>query len=136
MKYLGIVIIVLALVIGIVPLFTECQVGMKLANGMTAPMKCHWTAIVEMILAAPLAGLGGFLFFGKRKETRQALSVVGAILGIFLVLVPTELIGVCANKMMLCNMVMKPALMISGILVVAACAAVFASSFRMTEPLA
>jgi hypothetical protein len=136
MKYLGLFILVLALVIGIVPLLTECSTVMKLANGMTTPMKCHWTAIAELAMSIPLAALGGLLFFGKRKETRQSLSIMGAILGVFVVLFPTTLIGVCAGNMMACRNLMLPTLVLSGILVVAACAALFATSFRMVEPAA
>ena len=46
-KILAGLIIVLALVIGIVPQFTDCQShgrAIALANGTTVPMKCHWTA--------------------------------------------------------------------------------------------
>jgi hypothetical protein len=136
MKYLGLFILALALVIGIVPLLTECSTVMKLANGMTTPMKCHWTAIAELAMSIPLAALGGLLFFGKRKETRQSLSIMGAILGVFVVLFPTTLIGVCAGNMMACRNLMLPTLVLSGILVVAACIALFATSFRMVEPAA
>jgi len=136
MKYLGLVILGLALVIGILPMVTECSTVMKLANGMTTPMKCHWTAIAELGMSIPLAALGGLLFFGKRKETRQSLSVLGAVLGVFVVLFPTTLIGVCASNMMACRNLMLPALVLSGILVVAACLALFISSFRMSEPVA
>jgi hypothetical protein len=38
--------------------------------------------------------------------------------------------------MMACRNLMLPALVISGVLVVAACAFLFASSFRMNEPAA
>jgi hypothetical protein len=136
MKYLGLVILGLAGVIGILPIFTECSALIKLANGMTTPMRCHWTAIAELAMAIPLAGLGGMLFFGKHRETRRSLSILGAILGVFVVLFPTTLIGVCANNMMACRNLMLPALALSGILVVAACIALFASTFRMTEPVA
>jgi hypothetical protein len=136
MKYLGIPIFALALVIGILPQFTECSTLMKLANGMMTPMKCHWTAIAELGMSIPLAALGGLFFFSKRKETRMSLSIMGAVLGVFVVLFPTTLIGVCAGNMMACRNLMLPALVISGVLVVAACAVLFASSFRMNEPAA
>jgi hypothetical protein len=96
-------------------------------------MRCHWTAIAELAMSIPLAALGGMLFFSKRKETRMSLSVMGAILGVFVVLFPTTLIGVCAGEMMACRNLMLPALVISGILVVAACVILFVSSFRMNE---
>jgi hypothetical protein len=134
-KYLGIPIIALALVIGILPQFTECP-PMVAANGMITQMHCHWTAIAEIGMAIPLAALGGLLFFSKRKESRQNLSIMGAILGVFVVLFPTTLIGVCSGNMMACRNLMLPALVISGGLVVAACAIIFGSSFRMSEPVA
>ena len=123
MKYIGILIIVLALVIGILPQFTDCQSqgrAITTADGKTVPMKCHWTAVAELILAIPLAAIGGMLFFSKRRETRLSLSVLGALIGVFVVLIPTTLIGVCASSMMLCNNLMMPTLVLVGILVVAA----------------
>ncbi len=139
MKVSGILIFALALVIGIVPLFTQCEaqgIEMKLANGMTTPMKCHWTAIAELALAIPLAALGGMLAFSKRKETHLSLSAIGALLGVFVVLIPTVLIGVCASNMMLCNMLMSPALVFSGVLVVAASLTTGIISYRSQEPIA
>jgi hypothetical protein len=137
MKVTGILIFVLALVIGILPLFTECAATgrepLKLANGNTVPMKCHWTAIAEITLAIPLAALGGMLAFSKRKETGISLSVLGALLGVFVVLIPTTLIGVCASNMMLCNMLMSPALVLAGILVVAASVTQLVISYRAPE---
>jgi|WetSurMetagenome_2_1015567.scaffolds.fasta_scaffold127173_3 hypothetical protein len=135
-KYLGIPIFVLAGVIGILPQFTECSTLMKLANGMMTPMKCHWTAIAELGMSIPLAALGGLLFFSKRNETRRSLSIMGAVLGVFVVLFPTTLIGVCAGNMMACRNLMLPALILSGTLVFAACIAIFATSFRKSEPIA
>ena len=140
MKYLGIFIIVLALVIGIVPIFTACKGGMAMADdmsmGMAAPMKCHWTALVEMGLAILLGASGGILFFSNRKYVRQSLSILGALLGVFVVLVPTTLIGVCASNMMACRNLMLPTLVLSGSLVVVACAVLFGTSFRMGNPAA
>jgi hypothetical protein len=136
-KIVGIVLIVLALVIGILPQFTDCQSQGKsitLASGKSIPMKCHWTAIAEITMAIPLAGLGGMLFFSKRKETRLVISATGAILGVLVVLVPVTLIGVCSMNTMLCNNLMKPALILSGILVVAASLVSLVGSYRMVEP--
>jgi hypothetical protein len=136
MKFFGIFILALALVVGILPQFTECKGLLELANGMTTRMKCHWTAMAELGTAFPLAATGLLLFFGKRKETRQFLSIVGAVLGIVVILLPTTLIGVCVNDMMTCRNLMLPSLVLCGILVVAACAVLFVTSFRMREPAA
>src|SRR5574342_68318 len=70
-KSMGILIIVLALVIGIVPLFTDCLANgrsLTTADGRSVPMKCHWTAIAEIGMAVPLALVGIFTAFGKGFE--------------------------------------------------------------------
>jgi predicted membrane channel-forming protein YqfA (hemolysin III family) len=136
LKFLGIPVFGLALVVGILPQFTECAGVLKLANGMTAPMRCHWTAIAEMALSVPLAVLGVLLFINKKNESRRSLSILGALLGTFVVLLPTTLIGVCKSNMMACRNLMLPALVISGGLIVVASIVFFASSFRKIEPIA
>ena len=83
-------------------------------------MKCHWTAIAEMGLAVPLALVGISNVTSKRKETAMTMNMFGGVLGALVVLFPTVLIGVCANAAMPCNMIEKPALIFSGILVIAA----------------
>jgi hypothetical protein len=99
-------------------------------------MKCHWTAIAEIGLAVPLALIGVFNLTSKRKETFQALNLTGSALGLFVILFPTVLIGVCANAMMPCNMIEKPALILSGILVIGASLMMVVSSRKFIEPAA
>ncbi len=120
MKVAGIVIVVLALAIGIVPQFTDCASqgkSLALANGNTVPMKCHWTAMAALGMAIPLLALGGIMAFSHRKETQRALSVLGVAMGAIVALLPTTLIGVCANGMMLCNNTMMPTLLFGGIVI-------------------
>jgi len=123
MKTLGAFLILLALIVGAVPLFTDCQSqgkALTLANGRTIPMKCHWTATAEIAMAVPLLVVGGLMTFNRRQETLRALSIVGIVLGVFVILLPTNLIGVCMNPDMLCNSVMKPTLILAGALITAA----------------
>ncbi|HMB25070.1 MAG: DUF4418 family protein [Chloroflexota bacterium] len=138
-KTMGILMIVLALVIAIVPLFTDCLANgrtLTTADGRSVPMKCHWTAIAEIGLAIPLALVGIFNFTGKRKETFSTLNMIGIALGALVVLFPTVLIGVCANAMMPCNMIEKPTLILSGILVMGASLVALAGSRKLVEPAA
>ena len=109
MKVIAASIIIFGLVVGIVPQFTDCQSqgrAIELANGRTIPMKCHWTARAEIAVAGPLLAVGGFLGFSRRKESLRALSILGIFLGVFAILIPTYLIGVCASFDMLCNSLM------------------------------
>ncbi len=138
-KTMGILMIALALVIAIVPLFTDCLANgrtLATADGRFVPMKCHWTAIAEIGLAIPLALIGVFNFTSKRKETLRSLNMISLTLGTLVILFPTVLIGVCANAMMPCNMIEKPTLILSGILVMAASLIAFGTSRNFIEPTA
>jgi len=120
MKLIGILMVVLALVVGIVPMFTDCESQgrmLTLADGRQISMKCHWTARAELALAVPLAAVGGIELFSKKKESKVILSLLGVVLGILIILLPTALIGVCGNPEMICNMFMKPALILGGSIV-------------------
>lgn len=121
MRAIGISFIVFALAIGLVPQFTNCSAqgrSLELANGNTTPMKCYWTAQAELGVAGPLLLVGGLMVFNRRKETLRTLSALGAALGVFAILLPTTLIGVCASDEMLCNILMKPTLIFGGILAI------------------
>jgi hypothetical protein len=121
-KIAGISVIVLALIVAIAPMFLDCQSqgkSLTTTTGMTVPMKCHWTGVAMLGAGAPLAVVGGSMFASKRKQTWRALSILGLVLGAVVILMPTVLIGVCANPTMLCNMVMRPLLILCGGLIMA-----------------
>ena len=135
-KIAAAIIVVLALVIGILPQFTDCQSqgrAIALQNGKTVPMKCHWTAIAEIGMAVPLLGVGAVTAVSKRKESRRIIAGFGALLGLFVILLPTRLIGVCASADMLCNSVMKPTLILSGVLIIAISVGTLIMSERQVE---
>jgi hypothetical protein len=137
--FLGVFIVVLALVIGIAPMFTDCLANdrtLTTADGRSVPMKCHWTAIAEIGVAAPLALVGLVNFSSKRKETLRTLGIFGVVLGALAILFPTVLIGVCANPAMPCNMIMKPLLIAAGILAIGASLLVLFTSRKITETVA
>ena len=109
MKYTGAAVLILALVIGILPQFTDCLSqgrALTTTTGMTVPMKCHWTAIGEIAVATPLGLIGITSIFSKRKETHRALAMLGVVMGALAISLPTWLIGVCSSPMMLCNSVL------------------------------
>jgi hypothetical protein len=135
-KILGGLLIVLGPVIAIVPMFTDClSQGRQLATttGMMVPMKCHWTAVASIGVGIILGLVGIFSLFSKRNETFRTLSGIGGATGALAIAFPTVLIGVCANPMMMCNMVEKPTLIASGILAIAASAVIFGVSRKNGE---
>jgi len=116
-KVLGVTLIVLALALAVVPRFTDCQSqgkAIELASGKTVPMKCHWTGVAEIGVAAPLLALGAMITVNRRKSSLMPLGIMGVVLGALAVSFPAGLIGVCQNPMMLCASVMKPVLITLG----------------------
>jgi hypothetical protein len=121
MKIAAVIMILLSVMIGVIPMFTDCESqgrALTLADGRQIPMKCHWTAQAETALAVPLFATGALLTTSKKKETQRNLAILGVILGVFVILLPTALIGVCGNPDMICNSIMKPTLILTGSLVV------------------
>ncbi len=120
-KFFGVMIIGLALAIAIIPQYTDCNSQGKkitLANGRQIDMKCHWTAEGELATAVPMVGVGAMMAASRKKETLRNMGLMGMTLGIFAIMLPTRLIGVCATPSMLCHSVMKPSLVSLGATVV------------------
>jgi len=135
MKAAGTILVLLALLIGIVPQFTDCQSqgrALQLANGKTVAMKCHWTAQAELVVAAPMLLIGAMMFRAKRKEILRNLSILGILTGVLAIALPTVLIGVCASDEMMCNVAMKPVLLLTGTLAAVDSAAVLFMATRQT----
>lgn len=121
MKVAAVVLMVLAVLIGVIPMFTDCESAgrmLTLEGGRQVSMKCHWTARAELGLALPLLAVGAMLPFSRNKGSRRILGVTAAALGVVTILLPTELIGVCMSPDMPCVSTMKPALLLMGALVV------------------
>lgn len=122
-RVLGVLIMALAIPIILVPQFTNCYSEGKqltLANGRNVPMKCLWTARAEIAVGVPLFFVGGALALSKRRETKRGFAMASGVLGLFALLLPVALIGVCSTAGMTCNSVMKPTLMLLGGLVMGA----------------
>lgn len=133
MKVAAVLLIILAVLIAIVPIFSDCLSAgrmLTLADGREIPMKCHWTGRAELGLGLPLLAVGLTMLFSRRKESLRNLGIVGITLGIVTILLPTVLIGVCGSPDMPCNSTMRPALVLMGILVAAISLAVAILNWR------
>jgi hypothetical protein len=116
-KVFGVALVVIAVAIAVVPMFTDCQSQGKqiaLANGKQIPMKCHWTGIAEAATAIPLALVGGMMVASRRKQSLTYLSILGIALGGVAIALPSGMIGVCQTPTMTCVTAMKPALLSLG----------------------
>lgn len=144
MKVLAMLLVIAGLVIAIAPQFTNCEaqggtmptastivastapatvfasVQTTAADTIVPKMKCLWSARGALAVGISLVVAGGLLYFARRKETRRALGIVSALLGLFTVLLPTTLIGTCGSSAAVCNTTMKPIMLAAGGLTVAA----------------
>lgn len=133
MKVTAVALLALALVVGIVPQFTDCaSQGRNLTTntGAIIPMKCHWTAMAEVALAIGLGAVGLLMLRSRSAESKRNLNSMGFVMGALVALVPTYLIGVCANNSMVCNSLMKPTLVMSGFLIMAVSAVSIINTIR------
>ena len=122
-KFLGVVMILMALVLAVAPVFTDCESHGKMlttADARTVSMKCHWAGVAEVAAAIPLALAGIYALRSRRKETLRFAGLVGATSGLVAILLPTALIGTCMNASMICNLLMRPILLASGIIAIVA----------------
>jgi len=134
-KILAVILIVMALLVIIVPQFTNCSADgrtLTLESGKQVAMKCAWSARAELALGIPLLVLGILLLVARLKETIRSLSILGVVLGILIILVPTSLIGVCIAADMDCNAILKPTMIVAGILTILASLAALALNERKT----
>ena len=134
-KIIAVVIMILALVVALVPAFTNCSYEgrvLTLQNGKTVAMKCTWSAKTELVLGIPLLG-GVLMLVSRRKETIRAMSILGVVLGVLVILIPTTLIGVCVSAAMDCNSVLKPTMIVCGIILILVSVAALILNERRTE---
>jgi len=120
-KFFGITLVVLALAIAIVPVFTDCQSqgkSLTTTTGKAVPMKCHWNGIAEVGIAVPLLAVGAMMTLNRRKNNLMTLGVLGIVLGGMAIAFPNGLIGVCTTPTMICHTVMKPSLTVFGSLAI------------------
>ena len=116
----GIIAIVLGALVALIPkaIFPVCTNMFELTNGKTLFMKCHWTAIAELLVGI-LIVFDGILIIGfKTHETRIALSIMLFLFGITALLIPTVVIGMCEMATMQCRVGTEPALIVVSVIIV------------------
>lgn len=136
MKVAASLIMILAVVIAVVPMFTDCESAgrmLTLADGREISMKCHWTGRAELGLGLPILAVGAMMMFSRRKESRRYLGIAATTLGVVAILLPTNLIGVCMNPDMPCVSTMKPALILGGALLIGVSLVTVVLSWRQEE---
>ena len=114
----GIAAIVLGVLVTLIPIaiFPVCIDMIELMNGKALFMKCHWTAIAELLVGI-LIIFDGILIIGfKKRETRIALSIMSFLFGLTVLLIPTAVIGMCETATMACRVGTEPALIVVSVI--------------------
>jgi hypothetical protein len=110
---IGIVITLLGLllVVGVQTGFPVCEAGEKI-------MKCFWTGRAASGIGGVITVIGILLLIFKDKRTRIGLLLSLIPIGIYAVLIPNLLIGVCGGAHMDCRALALPAITIIGAAVI------------------
>ena len=114
----GIIVIVLGVLVALIPIiiFPVCTNRIELMNGKTLFMKCHWTAMTELLVGI-LIVFDGILIIGFNKcETRIALIIMTFLFGLIALLIPTVVIGMCETATMACRVGTEPALIVVSVI--------------------
>jgi hypothetical protein len=123
MKYfliLGASLVALGILVAITPwyIFPVCEMyGMYATTsaGKEMLMPCGYTARTETWVVAPMLILAGAILpLGKTKEYRRAIGIFSVGLGALVLLLPTPIIGMCANPQHPCVVGTLPALVLLG----------------------
>lgn len=113
----GIIAMALGVLVALIPIviFPVCSDMIELINGKTLFMKCHWTAMAELLVGM-LIVCDGILMIGfKKDQTRLALSIMLFLFGLSVLLIPTVVIGMCETAAMACRVGTEPALIVAGV---------------------
>ena len=123
MKYLlvlGVVLVTLGILVAVTPwyIFPVCEMDGMYATtsaGKEMLMPCGYTARAETWVVAPMLILAGAIFpLSKTKQYRRAIGIFGVGLGALVLLLPTYIIGMCANPQHPCVVGTLPALVLLG----------------------
>ena len=134
-KALGIVLVIIAILVGVIPAFNNCSAEglfITTADGRQIDMKCFWTSRAEIGVAVPLGIAGLFIALSRRKETQGMLAFLTGLLSAGALALPTVLIGVCAMDKS-CSNVMRPSLIVLGVLGIIVSAVILALSQRRAD---
>ncbi len=97
---------------GPLTIFKVCAVQDKVI------MKCHWTAMAELGIGCVVAVLALTIMFSKSHELSRGIYFSLLPIGLYIMAVPTFLIGVCGSRMMHCNMLTRPILIVLGLVLI------------------
>ncbi|HBU12315.1 MAG TPA: DUF4418 domain-containing protein [Clostridiales bacterium] len=112
----AVLLITLGLLIILIPniLLPVCTGRLALLNGGAVPMKCHYTAVAEIIPGIVVMVCGFLRLLFARGKAGVAVYIVAAVCGMLVILLATVIIGVCPGQGMACRVGSQPGLLLAG----------------------
>ncbi|HHY28128.1 MAG TPA: DUF4418 family protein [Desulfitobacterium dehalogenans] len=126
-KIIGGLGVVLGLLIALTPfhLAPVCQRLLELTTGKMVHMRCHYTGQGEVFLGIIIVLVSLIYLFNKTIFAQKSLGGVLMILGLGVIILPTNLgIGVCMNPME-CHTTAKVLYVLGGLTIIDGLVAVF-----------
>jgi Domain of unknown function (DUF4418) len=117
------ILILLGVLVVLTPwfIFPVCEIKGASDTGMTdmnvntgTHMKCWYTAEAETGVGALIILTGVALLALPGRVSRKTAGIIGGILGLIVILVPTVLVGVCSTPDAPCRIGTLPALILLG----------------------
>jgi len=110
---IALVLIVLGALMAIGPwtVFPVCNQG-------DSTMRCHYTAEAEIVVGSMVVLFALMLIFTRRSESWMVIGLGEAALGVWAILVPVYLIGMCNSSTMECRTIAEPILIFEGLLTI------------------
>lgn len=71
-------------------------------------MKCFYSCKALIVVGVILLAIGALQFIAKEVQTKKSLAVVGILVCVFAILIPTVIIGGCKKPEMACKLLTFP----------------------------
>ena len=80
-------------------------------------MRCGTSTTIDAVLGLALLVIAVFAAGLPKKKAHVILSALALVLGIFVALVPTVIVGTCPHAHMACHAVTAPVLALTGVVI-------------------
>ncbi len=111
----GITLLITGVFIAIGP-----QTIIKVCDWNDKKMKCYWSSRAEIGLGLIMIALGILYLLLEQWQAKIAISILGITTGIIAILIPTILVGGCADKRMACQSLSFPAIYLISVVTIIA----------------
>lgn len=96
------------------------QTIIKVCDWSKMQMKCYWSSRAEIGIGLILVVLGVLYLLFEQWQVKISISILGISSGIIAILIPTILIGGCADKRMVCQSLSFPAIYLISVVTIIA----------------